>query len=122
MTEEERVKRNEAIARFLGWEKSFVELSGENLWFPPADSNFPYRFYEPEFLDFHGDWNSLARAIEKICRDEDSVGFHVLPKPSAWEALFGKIPYSVQSAPTMIEAAWMAVSSYCLTFETPSLG
>ena len=115
MTEEERVNRNEAIARFLGWEYRIHELYNEWCWFP-ASPDFP-EFYTPIGLEFDMDWHLLSHAIEKICLHR-WCAFSIGPCIGGeWTATIAWID---AVAPDMIEAAWMAVSSYCLTFENPA--
>lgn len=120
MTEEERIKRNEAIARFLGWMPG--DSNGTPGWFPGDDSDL----FFVESLDFHRDWNSLSPAIEKIIV-QVGVETHCIYDEDGWQYTLSPFHYaSYAFAPVrgfgtyMIEAAWMAVSSYCLTFENPA--
>ena len=110
MTEEERVRRNEAIARFLGWRDPFLNFPQPRLWVRDDGS-------VTHSIGFHRDWVWLARAIEGISHGPE-LEFAVMRKgDGGWLARIG---LRVFPGTTMIEAAWMAVSSYCLHFENPA--
>ena len=104
MEQDEIVRRNVAIAEYMGWKLS------QGAWFDP-DAGFPH---STEMLAFNTDWSILMPVVEKITK-ESNLGFHFFPPfgREVFTCRFGTNKNYVGGS--MIEATWLAVSGYILS-------
>lgn len=112
MEASEIIRRNEAIARYMGWQFA------NGAWWE-NDVAFPF---SSDMLDFHSNWSRLMPVVEKILlatRGEMRMGFR--NEDVCFEVFSPRMNYLAHGNGTMIEAVWMAVSDYCLSLE-PSTG
>jgi len=105
MEASEIIKRNEDIAKYLGWEKISRGPQNYTVWESKDGWEYPY-------IDFDEKWEMLMIAVEKITKDRD-LPFHLFPPRNFGAACrFGMEPNKIGE--TTIEAVWLAVSDYVL--------
>jgi len=109
MEASEIIRRNEAIAKYLGWEKISRGPQHYTVWESPDGWNYPC-------LEFDEKWEMLMHAVEKIIK-ESNLGFHFFPPfgRDTFVCRFGTERNYVGD--TMIEATWLAVSEYVLALK-----
>ena len=118
MEASEIIRRNEAVARFMG------------LTCPPTydgPNSVGRGYYDPNDLRYHDEWQWLMPCVEKITmktgamfqlrRDDIGEG------RTGYYCYFQAMPYGTLeedirwNAETMILATFLAVSEYCLSLE-----
>ena len=106
MEASEIIRRNEAIARFMGDPSKWY-----GGWYKPGD------------MEFNEDWSHLMPAVEKILEHANSranvpIGASIVLIAER-DAIFRVFTYGgiTGFGKTMIEAVWEAVSDYCLSLE-----
>jgi hypothetical protein len=118
MEESEITRRNEAIARYMGW----TLVDG---WWKNHES-FLFLSWQ---LEFHSNWSWLMPCVEEIVAQaglsynilRDDFGDGVFYKCDFNPEHYGSYIHGMRGfGKTMIEAVWMAVSDYCLSLETPA--
>lgn len=126
MEQSEIQRRNEAIAKYMGWKPWTV---GEE---PPNDGYFPppgvgeATFYFTEDLDFHKEWELLMSVVERLScegwsvrlceRDSDGMYPCTISDMKGRVTLTGATLVSNRSR-HFVEAVWLAVSDYVLSLE-----
>ena len=115
MTQSEIKKRNEAIAKMLGW---FKEDGQPETWFAIIDSAkyVVYSEYKDQFkeLPFHKDWNYLMKAKEFIEKEGEisRVTVKIFRKSCVISSLLhGNIGVSEDDCLT---STFIAISSYAI--------
>ena len=118
MNKEEIQKKNEAIAKMLGW---FQEDGQPDTWFAISDSAkyVVYSLYKDQFkeLPFHKDWNYLMKAKEFIDLDKD---YMVTITRNMCLVITEKtgVLAGVGTGETCIEATFEAFSMFAKTYNT----
>lgn len=114
MTPEETVRRNEAIANFMGYDRRGSSES-DYIWHDPAG------WFRIE-INFHERWEILMPVVEKIIKTWDKnaqIGRHN-DHPYNFPATLHYAFWAVENqGKPMTEAVWMAVSDWVLSRETP---
>ena len=116
MEASEIVRRNEAIARFMGW--AYVEESEEQ-WAGYKANGMEREFYMVGSLCFHTEWSWTMPVVEKISLDaEVSLTFRPMGQnlnPLCYASAGQKSKHSYMDGNlSPIETVWRAVSDYCL--------
>ena len=120
MEQSEIQKRNEAIAKYMGWKPGTVDEEPPNEGYFPPPGVGEASFYFTEDLDFHKEWELLMPVVEKIIKTWDKNRQHGKSVDSTHNfpihlhnAMWGA---SNQNMP-LIEAVFTAVSDYILSLE-----
>lgn len=133
MNEDEIIRRNAAIALYMGWEHLRTNDDGHSDWLMPEGSNYPgmSRVYHGP-LSFGTDWEALMPVVERIITE---VGVEAYCKRDEFDpAIGGEFMFTLTPdhyasysfsplkgfGKAMIGAIWMAVSDYCLSQQSPS--
>lgn len=114
MEEQERIRRNVAIATYMD---TITKLNPETRLWEHCDGDD----LADACLEYHCDWRWLMPVVEKILKESES-GLHILPGGGGFTARFGvgqNIGWNKEYS--CIEATWMAVSEWVLARETQKL-
>lgn len=122
MEASEITRRNEAIAKYMGWTLLQRNDDGNGDWWMTEEerSAMPDMsgVYHGE-LPFNSDWRALMPVVEKMLSQSSSIiGSMVgLVREQSGEFTVMLQGGNIGKEPTMIEAVFRAVSDYCLSLE-----
>lgn len=103
MESSEIVRRNEAIARFMGW--VYVEESEEQ-WAGYKANGMEREFYMVESLCFHTEWSWIMPCVEKMLYGKPDAKFTIWYETG-------------EPREFLLNSIWLLVSDYCLALQEP---
>lgn len=115
MEQDEIVRRNTAIATYMGFRDPKSPSKGYSLIPPNKHETYRLRVYTLKGLKFHSDWSWLMPVVERIM-DAGSGPVTLWRLPNNWVVqVDGDTPDTFGA--TMKEAVWISVSDYCISLQ-----